>query len=166
MSKSIQPQRQPTPEDAQGRRLIRVGEWRSYFGISIIVLIALFALNYFSLLVVLPLCILAIGCFKHFFPTEWVYDPVPEQSPLPESETQSAAPSDELMSALGSEADELLQIEGRLLDQLATLGVTGAALADTARNFSSTRSQLTANTKLERRKSARGRHQPENPQTE
>jgi hypothetical protein len=157
---------QSAPENVRGRRLVRVGEWHFYLFTCVVVLIALFALRYFPALLVIPVSILTIGAYKYFFPAQWVYDPAPEQSPFRESETSSKAPSKNLKNALGSEADELLQVEGRLLDQLASLGVTGSVLADTARSFSSTRSQRTANIKPERRKSARGRHQPRKPQTE
>jgi hypothetical protein len=157
---------QSTPVNAQGHRLVRVGEWRFYLFTSVIVLITFLALRYFPGLLVIPVAILMIGAYKYFFPAEWVYDPAPEQSPFAESDRPPEAPSNELKSALGAEADELLQVENRLLDQLTASGVTGSVLADTARNLSSTPSQLTANTKPERRKSSRGRHQPENPQTE
>ena len=42
--------------------------------------------------------------------------------PVSESETQSDTPSEELKSALGSEAHELLQVEGRLLRSVGHLG--------------------------------------------
>ena len=127
---------------------------------------AFLALRYFPGLLVIPVAILMIGAYKYFFPTEWLYDPVPEQSSFPESEMKSDTPSKELKSALGSEADELLQVEGRLLEQLATLGVTGSALADASRKFSSTRSQLLEDAKPEGKKPDRARRRPRNPRNE
>jgi len=98
----------------------------------------------YPILVLVPLAIIAYGIYKKYFPTESLYhgDADSEESPDPGSETQFDAPSEELKSALGSEADELLQVEGRLLDQLATLGVAGSSLIETARRFSLTRSRL------------------------
>jgi hypothetical protein len=157
---------QSTPVNAQGHRLVRVGEWHFYLFTCVVVLIALFALRYFPALLVIPVSILTIGAYKYFFPAQWVYDPTPEQSPFPEGETQSDTPSKELKSALGSDADELLQVEGRLLDQLATLGVTGSALADASRKFSSTRSQLLEDAKPEGKKPDRARRRPRNPRNE
>jgi hypothetical protein len=92
----------------------------------------------------IPLTIILLALYKKHYPTKWLLDDNPnaEQSLSAEGETPSDAPSAELKNALGSEADELLQVEGRLLDQLATLGVTGSALTDTARRFSLTRSKL------------------------
>ena len=92
----------------------------------------------------IPLSIILLALYKKHYPTKWLIDDNPdvEQSHSPESKTQSDTPSTELKNALGSEADELLQVEGRLLDQLATLGVAGPALTDTARKFSLTRSRL------------------------
>jgi hypothetical protein len=80
-----------------------------------------------------------------------------EQSPLPENETPSDTPSKELKKALGSKADELLQVEARLLDRLATLGVSGPALTDTARKFSLTRSRLLETSRTSRKNSPRRR---------
>jgi hypothetical protein len=122
----------------------------------------------YPVLVLVPLAIIAYGIYKKYFPTESLYhgDADSEESPDPGSETQFDAPSKELKSALGSEADELLQVEGRLLDQLATLGVTGSALADASRKFSSTRSQLLEDTKPEGKKPDRGRRRPRNPRNE
>jgi len=157
---------QSTPVNAQGHRLVRVGEWRFYLFTSVIVLITFLALRYFPGLLVIPVAILMIGAYKYFFPAEWVYDPAPEQSPFAESDRPPEAPSNELKSALGAEADELLQVENRLLDQLATLGVTGSALADASRKFSSTRSQLLEDAKPEGKKPDRGRRRPRNPRNE
>jgi hypothetical protein len=152
------------------RRFIRlIGEGRLYWAVGLLVKYQVSEeIREYPILVLVPLAIIAYGVYKKYFPTESLYHGAPDSEERPDAkgETQSDAPSDELKSALGAEADELLQVENRLLDQLAASGVTGSVLADTARNFSSTRFQLTANTKPERRKSARGRHQPENPQTE
>jgi hypothetical protein len=112
----------------------------------------------YPLLVFAPLAIIAYGMYKRFFPTESLYDDHPdaEQSLSAEGEKPSDAPSAALKDALGSDADELLQVEGRLLDQLANLGVTGPSLIETARRFSVTRSKLVKWKRKSRKKPTSG----------
>jgi hypothetical protein len=152
------------------RRFIRlIGEGRLYWAVGLLVMYqASEEIRNYPVLVLVPLAIIAYGIYKKYFPTESLYhgDADSEESPDPGSETQFDAPSEELKSALGSEADELLQVEGRLLDQLATLGVTGSALADASRKFSSTRSQLLEDAKPEGKKPDRARRRPRNPRNE
>ena len=112
----------------------------------------------------IPLSIMLLAPYKKHHPLKWLYDNA-EQLPFPESETPSDAPSKELKSALGSEADELLQVEGRLLDQLATLGVAGPALTETARKFSLTRSRLIEG-RTPRKKSTRSEGGTRSPQND
>src|SRR5262245_36107079 len=73
----------------------------------------------------IPLRIILRALYRKHYLTRWSMDDNPDakQPPISESEMLSEVPSQELKSALGSEADELLQVEGRLLDELATLGV-------------------------------------------
>ena len=77
---------QSTPVNAQGRRLVRAPvNGALYLVTSVVVLMAFLALS-ISWIASLPVAILMIGAYKYFFPTEWLYDPVPEQSSFPESE--------------------------------------------------------------------------------
>src|ERR1044072_4916583 len=111
------------------RRFIRlIGEGRLYWTGGLLVMYqASEEIRNYPILVLVPLAIIAYGIYKKYFSTESLYHggSDSDESPDPGSETQFDAPSEELKSALGSEADELLQVEGRLLDQLATLGVAG-----------------------------------------
>jgi hypothetical protein len=142
------------------RRFIRlIGEGRLYWAVGLLVMYqASEEIRNYPVLVLVPLAIIAYGIYKKYFPTESLYhgDADSEESPDPGSETQFDAPSEELKSALGSEADELLQVEGRLLDQLATLGVAGSSLIETARRFSLTRSRLVKWKRKSRKKPAPG----------
>ncbi len=138
------------------RRVIRAThEWRSYVVISLIVLIVFLVghvlLTSFRstvynlpLLLIVPFAILAFGCYRAFFPSEWSVDDEPDRagSLFSESETALDTPSPELKGTLGPMADDLHEVEKRLLDSMASARVAGPGLIATTKELSATRSDL------------------------